>query len=191
MPFRIEATGQRVPPLDKRPDQEFQELARREVAVASIEVRNTMRRVTPTGGTGLTRQGWQIQAPKRRGQTMAGRVFNSTVSAIVLDQGAKPHFPPAGSLLKVGRGLRGRKQGRTTRTLETEPALGQWIRRVLGIVDDEEVHRVAFLIGRRFRAQGIEPRRIFTDAWRALRPELDRRMRELGDKLIAKISEGR
>lgn len=139
----------------------FTEEATRAASEALIKLRNDMRAATPVGGTGLTRAAWQIVPPVALDREVRGRVVNATVSAIVLEEGARPHFPP------VGR--------------EGEPALGQWIRRVLGITDPGEVRRTAFLIGRRMksRTMGLPVRRLFTQQLVATKPELDQIMERM------------
>lgn len=137
----------------------FRRLAKKAVNSAMTITRNRMVGISQHGGTGGLRQGWLIEAARVLGGRLGpveGSVRNQTVQALVLDEGADPHFPPAGP----------------NPPASGTPALGVWIRRVLGISDEREIRRKAFVIGRAIRRRGLPGRRSqlgkFSRLWRAL-----------------------
>lgn len=134
--------------------QKFTDLVRQEslraVNESSLVMREVMIQKSPFGGTNLLRASWQSR-PAR--VTAGGRVHGEvvakgSVSANVIDGGAKPHFPPVGA---VG----------------SEPALGVWIRRILGQADPKQIRSTAFAISRKFKRVGIPAKRTFSIAFTA------------------------
>lgn len=82
--------------------------------------------------TGEMRDSWEVRGPERVGMSYYATVFNDTIQARVIDQGAKPHFPP------------------------TEKLKG-WILDVKreGHESDRELGRIAFRIARAISQRGF------------------------------------
>lgn len=134
------------------PAQIVREEAMRTVGELLIITKNRMQQESQFGGTNALRTGWTIRGPRFETAIggVAGEVGNPTVQALVIDEGAKPHFPPVGP----------------------NPALGTWIRRRLGITNPREIRRKAFVIGRAIQRRGLPARTSqkgkFTRTFRAL-----------------------
>ena len=126
---------------------------------ASILIRRRMITASPFGGTGLLREAWQTIAAREIGTFL----FEATVvtigswAALVIERGAKPHFPPVGPP-------------------GTTPALGTWIRRKLGLTDPAKIRRAAISIGRKFKSQPRKPQRTFSKTLVAATPIVRRAM---------------
>lgn len=146
------------------------EEAIRAVNEGTVILKNGLVVASPFGGTNTLRAGWQIKPAVARTPLVEGTVANATVQAIVIEEGARPHFPPVGPT--------------------GEPALGVWIRRVLGISEPKKVRKAAFLIGRAIAKRGLprpggRPLRFFSRIVRALEP----RVRAIMEAMARRITE--
>lgn len=129
----------------------------RGVNEADLIVREQMIEASPFGGTGLLKQSWTTRPALVLGANKVGGrvVAKGSVSANVVEGGAKPHFPPVGSG-------------------GSSSALGTWIRRKLGQTDPKQIRKTAFAISSTFRKHGIptrnggrvSPKRIFSIAFK-------------------------
>jgi len=120
--------------------------------------------------SGKTRLSWQkgpIRLIKRF--TVRGNVFSRSAGANVLERGAKPHFP---AFLPSG----------------TNPGLGSWIEKKLGITDPRRIRQVGFLIGRKFKQVGIRARQITTKANIAILPDLKKISKKLGISISSRLA---
>ena len=143
--------------------------AMRAVNESLILEKNALVIASPSGGTNALRTGWQISPAVARSELVQGAVTNATVQAAVIEEGARPHFPPVGPT--------------------GEPALGVWIRRKLGILDPKKVKQVAFKIGRAIANRGLprlggRPKRFFSRIFLRLEP----RVRSIMDAMARRIS---
>lgn len=163
---------------------------------ASTIIKPAMVAVSPFGGTNVLRRSWQIVPARQETlDVIAGGVRSTgpgSVAAIVIDEGADPHFPPVG---ETG-----------------EPALGTWIRRALpqltnpfivtkegrrpaDVDDPKDVRKLAFAIGRAINRRGF-PRPggqtgTFSKAFRKLTPTIVRIMNQLGPRIQLRIERER
>ncbi len=179
MALRVDVKLPRTPKILQKG--EFRALAIRALRVAMgtslATVSSTMRGISPVVTATLQRS-WQTDPPREGAGDLIlrGKVTTTSVAALVLDQGAKPHFPPTGPDPGTGADL--------------APNLATWIRRkpvlfaesdgtpfgpVTGPGSDRVVRRTAYLIGRSFRRARRPRRQIFTRAFNRLRPEIRRR----------------
>ncbi len=105
---------------------------KRAINEGSLLLKNKLVDATPTGGTGLTREGWQVEPARRRSnRELVGEVGNTqAIPANILETGAERHFPPPMNL-------------------------GQWVRRKLGMRDEAAIRRTSFLIARAISKRGL------------------------------------
>ena len=130
------------------PQRIVQEEAMRALGQALPIIRNRMVEQSQFGATGTMRGAWVVDPPRvQTDGSVAGRVVNPTIQALVIDEGARPHRPPP-------------------RRLE------RWVRRRLGISGSRNVKRKAFIISRAIARRGLPGRRSikgkFTRTFRAL-----------------------
>ena len=151
-----------------------QEIIREELVKATaenlIDLRNSFSKGSPTG-LGILRNSWIIEKPKAKGKFVIGNVSSSVVQALIVDQGARPHFPPVSG---VGGG---------------ESALAPWIRRKLGVSDPDEIEQIAFKISRKFKKSGIKKRRIFSNIFKKKTPSIAARLEVAKERIIKRLSE--
>lgn len=136
----------------------------RGVAESLVITRNEMVKESPTG-IGILKNSWVTDGPNVLGKTVVGRVSSSEVQALVIDEGAKPHFPP------IGR----------------EPALAPWIRRKLGITDPKKVRGIALKIGKKFSRRGIPAKRTFSTAFLKVTPIIVLRIKSSVDRIVERL----
>lgn len=146
---------------------------------------------------GTLERAWKAgMVPARvQGDNVVGKVAAlgaGGLEALVWDEGARPHFPPV-------------------RRPPGSPALATWIRRQLAgearifrggkkvpadISDPGHVREIAFAISRRIKQRGLpNPRHpkgfkkgLFTKAFRAARPELDRIQERMVQRIQSRFS---
>ena len=141
MPFIAELKIPEIPPELKDVREKVLAEARRGVSEAAILVRATLVEASPVGGTGLLRNSWTITGPAVEGDEVEARVSSTEDSAIIVEEGARPHFPPWRS-----------------------PGLQQWVRRKLGIETDRIVRHTAFKIALAISERGLPATRVFGKA---------------------------
>lgn len=112
--------------------------------VAALEFRAALVEVSPVGATALLQSSWQANPARVENDLISASVSSSQLSALIIDQGAKPHFPSIGDEAN-------------------EPALSDWIRRKMGIEDPAAIRQIALSISRKFKAQGIRPKALFSN----------------------------
>lgn len=169
--------------------------SQRAINESNTIVKPGMIAVSPFGGTNTLRRSWQITPAKIQGKTVIGDTRSTGaggLEALVLEDGAQPHFPPVGNT--------------------GEPALGTWIRRALpGLTDPfviekgerrpadvgnpEDVRKIAFSIGRAISRRGL-PRpgrqtKIFSRAYKKLTPTIIRTMNRMGPRVQRRFEQGR
>jgi hypothetical protein len=139
-----------------------------------------------TSVTGDLRSSWQTDPARVVGRIITGAVISSAVQALVIDEGAKKHFPPVGD-----------PDGRP------EPALATWLRRKPAVFRDQrtgrafnwrdpgDLRRAAFLIGRKFKREGKPKLLIFSKTFTKLQPRARAAMRAVGKKVSAAVRKGR
>lgn len=169
----------------------IREEATRAVNEGTVIVGNAMREASPLGAIGALRSGWDRIPATVKGKIVRGEVTNPTVQAKVIEDGAKPHFPP------VRPGV--------------DPALGSWIRLALprriapfiveegvrrpaNLSDPEDVRRIAFKISQAIQSRGLpstkgKPKRFFTRIFRKLEPQITARMKEMEQRINKRLSE--
>ncbi len=136
-------------------------------------ISNRMREESQFGGTNALRTGWTVRGPRIDEALggVSGEVGNPTTQATVIDEGAAPHFPPSGP----GR----------------EPALGTWIRRVLGVTNPRDIRRKAFVIGRAIRRRGLPGRTSqkgkFSRTFRALGGVIAAFLGDMNDRIKKRV----
>lgn len=185
MAFGVDLTLEELPGILK--PEAFRKLAMKHLAVgvdkALIVTRAEMVQVSSTVAvTGGLRQSWIIDPPRLRLRSLSGQVFSSDVAALVLDAGAKRHFPP------VGDGV--------------QPALGTWIRRKgipwtlkdfgtersADLGSEKDVNRLAYLIGRKFKQKRRPRRRIFSRRFRSLSPVINAILQATASAVAAEVN---
>ena len=137
-----------------------------------VVLKNGLVKASPFGGTGTLRTGWQIEPASEKAKRITGTVTNATVQANVIERGAKRHFPPVGPT--------------------GDPALGVWIRRVLGFSDPKKVRKVAYLIGRAIKKRGLPsvrglPKRFFSNIVRVQEPRVNTIMEAMGRRINERV----
>ncbi len=169
--------------------------SQRAINEANTIVKPGMIAVSPFGGTNALRRSWQITPARIEGQKVIGDTRSTgpgSVAALVLEDGAQPHFPPVGDT--------------------GEPALSTWIRRALpGVVDPfviekgerrpadlnnpEDVRKIAFSIGRAINRRGLprpgRPTKIYSKAYKKLTPAIIRTMNRMGPRVQRRFEQGR
>ena len=96
--------------------------------------------------------------------------MSSDVAAVVIDKGAKPHFPP---FPYSGEGD------------DVAPALELWVRRgPLRITDPIELRRATRNISLAIGARGLPERKLFTNAFDTLRPKIEDILQRTVDRAI-------
>lgn len=95
---------------------------------------------------GILRQGTQTDITGD-GVSLTGRVFNPTSYAQAVEDGRKPGAPPP-----------------------PPGPIAFWVRRKLGVSNEREASRVAFVIARAIGRRGIKGRHMFRDGIRAAKP---------------------
>lgn len=146
---------------------------------------------------GILSQAWKAGMSPARvlGEDVVGRAAAlgaGGLEALVWDDGAKPHFPPV-------------------RKPPSSPALGTWIRRQLGSIahvfrggkkvpanlsDPGHIREIAFAIGRKIQKRGLPnpshpkgfKKGLFTRAFRASKPELDRIQERMSARIESRLS---
>lgn len=169
--------------------------SQRAINESNTIVKPGMIAVSPFGGTNTLRRSWQITPAKIQAKTVIGDTRSTGaggLEALVLEDGAQPHFPPVGNT--------------------GEPALATWIRRALpGLTDPfviekgerrpadvgnpEDVRKIAFSIGRAINRRGL-PRpgrrtKIFSRAYKKLTPTIIRTMNRMGPRVQRRFEQGR
>ena len=158
------------------PAQIVREEAMRTIGELLPIINNRMREQSQFGGTNALRTGWTVRGPRFDAELggVSGEVGNPTVQATVIDEGANPHFPPVGP---VGG----------------QPALGVWIRRVLGITNPRDIRRKAFVIGRAIQRRGLPGRTSqkgkFSRTFRALGGVIAAFLGDMNDQIKKRIEE--
>ena len=141
------------------------------------ELRPALIDAVPDRVTGALANSFQA-IPARRDPEgiIRGSVVTSDVAALVLDGGAKRHFPP------VGQGT-------------AEPALATWLRRKpVAFVDRvtgkridfrniRDLKRAAFVIGRQFRRRRRPKKRIFTKAFNKKRQSAEEILNRAAERI--------
>lgn len=135
-----------------------------EIAVGIFESEATER--APVGATGDLR-GSIFGETRTMGDVVEGRVGTPVTHATPVELGTGP-------------------QGRLKRSRKAPPsnALHEWVRRKLGIQDEQEVQSVSFLIARAIGRRGTEPQNFFADAWKHTRKTIQP-LFEKGQRLLA------
>lgn len=151
----------------------IREEATRAVNESLVVLKNGLVEASPLGGTNTLRTGWQVKPAVTRPPLVEGTVANATVQANVIEKGARPHFPPVGP--------------------DGEPALGVWIRRVLGISEPKKIRQTAFLIGRAIKKRGLprpggRPIRFFSRVVRVLEPRVAARMEAMARRITERLA---
>jgi len=168
MAFKVEYSLVDVP--DSLRGKNAQKIIQEEysVAIARIleDLNGKFRKGSPSA-LGILRNSWVIDPPKVRGRFIGGNVSSSVTQALVVDRGARTHFPPVGD----------------------EPALAPWIRRKLGITDPTEIRQKAFLIGRKFKRSGIKKRSIFTNIFKQQRGLRTRELEAAKNRVIERLGQ--
>ena len=149
------------------------EEATRAVNEGTVILKNGLVSASPFGGTNALRTGWQIAPAVARPGLVRGTVANATVQANIIEKGARGHFPPVGPT--------------------GEPALGVWIRRVLGITEEKKVRQAAFLIGRAIKKRGLPragglPKGWFSRVVRGLEPRVAARMDAMARRITERLA---
>lgn len=174
MPFQVSIGFDGVPEAVQPGP--FERVVREEAIRATnkslIVLKNSLVKASPHGGTNTLRTGWQIEPASEKAKRITGSVANATVQANVIERGAKRHFPPVGPT--------------------GEPALGVWIRRVLGFSDPKKVRKVAYLIGRAIKKRGLPsvrglPKRFFSGIVRVREPEVNTIMEGMSKRINERI----
>lgn len=114
---------------------------------------------TPVGATGLLRQSIHSEAPRTLANTVIGVVGTSSMHALPVELGTRPHFPPV------------------------EPLI-DWVQAKLDIRDEEQAEGVALAIARKIAVRGTLGVGMFHRNFRQLQPQIDR-MYEQARKRIA------
>lgn len=195
--IRIEALA--LPEVLKpgRAERIFASEAKRAINESAMIIKPAMVAASPFGGTNALRRSWQITPA--RGEfpgVVVGGVRSTgpgSIPALVLDNGARPHFPPVGPT--------------------GEPALATWIRRALPQLTDpfiteksgerrpadvgnpSDVRKLAFVIGRAINRRGfpLPPKTDlkFTREFRKLTPRIVRTMNQIGARVRRRFERGR
>jgi len=124
----------------------FRKEIEKAVNLASIEVKNGMMEASKSHrATGTLMNSWKQEKAKTQGKETTGKVSTSEVSAMVLDEGARRHRPPAASLaLWVRR-----------RQENAEP-------------DEKKALRIAYAIAKNFQRRGMQAKEIFSKKFKSL-----------------------
>lgn len=166
MAFRIEITAVNFSGRDRQGG-EKRKIIREEMYKGVLAVVFEMRKVLAVENSpvvsGKLKQSWQTNTNILSNQII-GRVGTNEVSAKVFESGAKKHFPPVNTT--VGARLPGQRGRNSRGAMSTGPALAPWIVRAPGqahfrgnwrkfdISKPRDVYRLAFVIGRKFKALG-------------------------------------
>ncbi len=121
------------------------------------------------GATGIMRIAWVVDPPEiKADESVSGRVVNPTIQALVINEGARPHRPPA-------------------RRLES------WVRRRLGISGTRNVKRKAFILSRAIARRGLPGRQSirgkFTRTFNALGGVIAGIFGEMRNRIIERAGE--
>jgi len=114
---------------------------------------------TPVGATSSLRQSIHSEAPRTLANTVIGVVGTSSMHALPVELGTRPHFPPV------------------------EPLI-DWVQAKLDIRDEEQATGVALAIARKIAVRGTLGVGMFHRNFHQLRPQIDR-MYEEARKRIA------
>ena len=169
--------------------------AQRAINESNTIVKPGMIAVSPFGGTNALRRSWQITPARIQSKIVVGDTRSTgpgSIAALVLEDGAQPHFPPVSAT--------------------GESALGTWIRRALpgltdpfviengerrpaDVGDPKDVRKIAFSIGRAINRRGL-PRpgrreKIFSRAYKKLTPAIIRTMNRMGPRVQRRFEQGR
>ncbi len=165
MAFRFRLDTPDLPREFERSAEIVREEAERAAALAGVELRNALVSASPVGGTALLRNSWVSARPEARAGIVEISVASTAAHALPVEEGARPHFPPP-------------------------LALGQWIRRKLGITDPTRARRAAFRIGRAIARRGLPVRRVFARAVEAVAPGIDRLFELMADRIQDRLMGG-
>lgn len=164
MAFRIEITAVNISGRERQGGQK-RKIIREEIYKAVLFITHEMRKVLAVENSqvvsGQMKQSWQTNT-NVLGDSIVGRVASNSVAAKVFEMGAKRHFPPMYGRRHRLKGARGR--GRLVFDSANRPALEPWILRAprargfswrkFNTTDPRDVDRLAFVIGRKFKALG-------------------------------------
>ncbi len=192
MAFKVKIIAPQLPKnLRRRVPERIMHREMKRAANEGAEVgTRVMARVSPLA-VGTLRQSWLagIRPARIFGRTAVAVVSSGGIVALVWDDGTNNHpFPPVPA--------------------SGTPALGVWIRRKLGssafvqeddgtrrsadLNNERDMKKIAFKIGAAIRSRGLpnpsNPRArakgLYTRAWRAVRPELERFQRRMVQRLV-------
>ena len=174
----------------------FRTESQRAINEANALAKPAMIAASPFGGTNALRRSWQIVPARPEAGSVIGATRSTgpgAIAALVLDDGAVPHFPPVGDT--------------------GEPALATWIRRALpGLTDPfviekggrrpadlsnpEDVRKIAFKISQAIRVRGLPLRqgrqtKIFTKVFRKLTPAITRVIERMGPRIQRRFEQGK
>ena len=142
----------------------IKEEAMQAVAESASVLQATMKESSPVASSAM-QESWLAFGPTEANGNISGGTVTSRSYALVLDKGAKPHFPP------VGEG-------------DDVPALGPWIKQQFGLNNPTDIKRLSFLIGRKIARRGFPAKQIFTNAFNGLTGTLQTIHNNMIDRII-------
>jgi len=115
---------------------------------------------------GILRNSWQQRPARVEDKKVIGTVSSSATQAVIIDDGARPHFPPV-------------------------DAIALWAQRKIGL-SREEAKKAAFPIARRINRRGL-PRRsqdegLFSKAFIRITPKIEERFNTRLERFARKFS---
>ncbi len=172
----------------------FRTEAQRAINEANAIVKPAMIAASPFGGTNALRRSWQIVPARPEAGSVIGATRSTgpgAIAALVLDDGAQPHFPPVGDT--------------------GEPALATWIRRALpGLTDPfviedgekrpadvgnpEDVRKIALKLSQAINRRGFprpgREKKVFTRVFRKLTPAITRIIQRMVPRIQRRFEQG-
>ncbi len=141
------------------------ELVEQELFAATYEAEMLLEREikedTPVGATAALRESIHSEAPRTLANTVIGVVGTSSMHALPVELGTRPHFPPI------------------------EPLI-DWVQAKLDIRDEEQAEGVALSIARKIAVRGTLGVGMFHRNFRQLQPQID----AMYERARGRIAEG-
>lgn len=145
------------------PDMVAEELTRA-IWEGELLLQREVQEGTPVGVTSLLKQSIAAQDPQRVDYGVLGVVGTAISYAAPVEFGSRPHFPPI-------------------------KPLADWAHYKLGISIEEAEH-VAYAIARKIAAQGTKGAFMFTNAAKAMQPQITRIMIAGLQRIAERLAEG-
>lgn len=131
--------------------------------LATLDLTEAVVPLTPAN-FGLLRDAWgrEVTAPMTSDVAVLGRVFNPSDYAPPVEYGSVPHWPPR------------------------EP-IQAWVESKLGVTDEAEARRVAFLVARKISKDGTPAFRMLATGWEQTLEKMKKRYSDAFERIVKRV----